>query len=129
MLTRISRRVALPHEPGAWVEIKALSWRQLKRARDARLVEAISQYKAMAGMLDSLPSASRETAAETDQLDSYELGQLLADGIVAWSYDDEVTPDAIDALDEETARFLGHEILRPALPSEEERTERFLHSI
>ncbi|MCK9497188.1 MAG: hypothetical protein M0R75_17085, partial [Dehalococcoidia bacterium] len=49
--------------------------------------------------------------AFADPLKDYDQGSLLRAGIVSWSYDVEVTPDTIDALDERTARWCAEAIV------------------
>ena len=115
----LTRRIDLPHEPGEWIEVRLPSYRVLQAARDARLrgidLATIQSF-----------SAGQSRARTPDPLDEYDLPSLLAECVVAWSYSATVTPQAIDSLDEQTAKLLGRALL--PVQSEEERTDGFFGS-
>lgn len=120
-LTGISRRVEIPHEPGEWLEIKRLSWRQLEASAEAQTNALLSRMKSLGG---DMVKAMRGLAGEQEQKPGakYDRGNVLNCGIVRWSYGEEVTPANIDALDEETAEWAFEEILALNKPrTEEER--------
>lgn len=110
-------REAVPHEEDAWIEVRALRRKQLKAARKARQTEVFENLRAMGGeLVRELQSLNTDTekraevdAAAKDPLTDYSVDDLIAAGIVAWSYGDAV--DA-DALDEQTAEWAARTILR-----------------
>ena len=127
MLTsKITQELPLPHEPGAVITVRLLSGEQLKRARQARAREALKAYGELSASVDlsTLPSQAQDSAAvlEADPLASYDVGTLLAAGIVAWTYEEPVTPETIADLDEVTMDYVARALLPPAR-SEGERGE------
>ena len=63
MLTRgVTQKIELPHEPGQWVEVRALSGLQLEAARDDRTLKAIRLAREMGPALQA-PMADAETRA------------------------------------------------------------------
>jgi hypothetical protein len=110
LITDKTRKVDIPHEPGEWVEIKKLSWRQLTLAADIQTDETIARLKKMGG--DLFKSLSNEKAKqETNPALQYDRGFVLEAGISRWSYDAEVSKKNIESLDEQTAAWLFEEIL------------------
>ena len=122
----LTRRIDLPHEPGEWIEVRLPSYRVLQAARDARLRAAIEQVRGIDLATIQSFSAGQSRARTPDPLDEYDLPSLLAECVVAWSYSATVTPQAIDSLDEQTAKLLGRALL--PVQSEEERTDGFFGS-
>ncbi len=121
IITDKTRKVDIPHEPGEWVEIKKLSWRQLTLAMDVQTDETISRLKKMGG--DLFKSLSNEKAKqEVNPALQYDRGFVLEAGISRWSYDAEVNKKNIESLDEQTAAWLFEEILDLNKPmTDEER--------
>lgn len=112
LVTGITRRVEVPNEPDAWMKLAMLSAVQLDIARQARFVALAKQLKALEGV--TLPSSAQ---AVTDPLTSYDRQLLLKMGVLAWSYGDTVDPDN---LDERTAEWAAREVLRLAVPEQDE---------
>jgi hypothetical protein len=105
-----TRKVDIPHEPGEWMELKKLSWRQLALAADIQTDETIGRLKKMGG--DLFKSLSNEKAKQdADPKLQYDRGFVLEAGISRWSYDAEVTKESIETLDEKTAKWAFEEIL------------------
>lgn len=135
MITRMTRKIELPHEPGQWVEIRPLSWRKLQDARDSRVRELAKQMQSLGrDVLDALPKGDRSEAPSAEQetpaslLNAYSLGALLRAGIVAWSYDEPVSGETIDELDEQTAQLIARELVLPVKRSMEQQLENFFAS-
>jgi len=102
--------VDIPHEPGEWMELKKLSWRQLALAADIQTDETIGRLKKMGS--DLFKSLSNEKAKQDADLKlQYDRGFVLEAGISRWSYDAEVTKESIETLDEKTAKWAFEEIL------------------
>ena len=111
-LTRgVTRKVEIPHEEGAWMELRQLNYRQLTAARRAKLDDTLGLLRAMQDLTLPQPDGLQQA----DPLVSYDVGVLLHHGIVAWSYGDEVTPDE---LDERTANWAAREVLAMSVPDE-----------
>lgn len=119
--TNQKKRVPIPHEEGEWIEIRRLGWKALADNADAATDATLRRMKEMGADLlaglrggvaqqgQDVPKAIAE--AFDDPLKDYDQGLLLREGIVSWSYDAEVTPDNVDALDERTARWCAEEIV------------------
>ncbi len=116
-----TRKVDIPHEPGEWMELKKLSWRQLALAADIQTDETIGRLKKLGG--DLFKALTNEKAKqELNPALQYDRGFVLEAGISRWSYDVKVTKETIETLDEETAKWAFEEILDLNKPlSEEER--------
>ena len=107
------RRIDLPHEPGAWVEVRPISWRQLREAIDEAQTAGIRRLATMAGEFHELRELMAEARAttETGRADAYDTATLLRHGVVAWSYTDPVTAETLDELDQETVDLIVAELL------------------
>ena len=117
----ITKRAEIPHEPGEWMELRRLSWRQLEQASDAQSDAALQRIKKLGG---DLIGALRGLAGDQEQNPAakYDRAVVLKSGIVNWSYNVPVTPENIDDLDKETADWAVEEILGMHAPrTEEER--------
>ena len=118
MLTKnITRRVAIPHEFGQWIDLRLLSYRQFDEAAAAKVASAMKAMGAMPGNLMAQIAESREKmgqmdAAPVDPLAAtYDKTTLLRLGIAGWSYDDPVTDETIDTLDSVTAEWAARTLL------------------
>ncbi len=125
MLTKgITKRVELPHEPGAWIEVKLLGYRQLEAAKQKRLFDQIRIFRELGPQLPTggvtIDPDAPVAPIIADPLNTYDQGTLLEAAIVAWSYDAKVTVDAIQSLDEQTAEYVARQVvLKPE--SDEDR--------
>ena len=124
LTAQIIKRLEVPHEPGAWIEIRMLSWLRLDEARRKRIDAIANSSRSISGPeLQELVKAAREAAKEKavgqppDRLVNYDMVTLFRGGIMAWSYGD-YSPELAEELDEKTAGWLAHEILDLALPTE-----------
>ena len=117
-----TRRVPIPHEDGEWVELKELSGRQLRKVKKARFKEIILDAKDMGPelmkALTRIDAADVEAAAR-DPLAEYNIDALLEEGIVAWSYEDEVGKETIGQLDQKTEQFIARQLV--GVEEEEDR--------
>lgn len=116
-------RVDIPHEPGQWLEIRRLSWRELDRASDAETETQLARIKAMGGDVFAAIQRQAGEQKEKPKAASYDRAAVLRKGIVRWSYDEKVAPDNIDMLDEETAAWAVEQILALGRPRTEEETK------
>src|SRR3990167_4803890 len=125
----VIRRVLLSHEPGAWVDLRLLSWRQLEEAQHAHLAATVRQFSGLADGMEAFQGfIDKATVGGTvAQQQNFDTATLLRAGIVAWSYEEPVSPENIDDLDAETVRVLVAE-LTPHGQSEEERKNGFERS-
>jgi len=119
MLTKhVTRPVPLPHEPGQEVTIRMLSWLQIQEARTARLRALLARARDVADLVPTFQAAVQNGAtavvaapASADALADYDAGTLLRLGVVGWTYEDPVTPENIDDLDEETKDVVARAIV------------------
>lgn len=136
LVTDEAIRRDIPHEPGQWIEFRRLSSAQLNRARKAREKEAREEA---AGMLQILGPDFLRSLREGDteqkqrivreleeleyQVSNYDIGILLKEGIVAWSYDGGLPSDGTnptEMLDEKTARWAANNVIAITRPPTEE---------
>jgi hypothetical protein len=128
-----TRLVEIPHEPGETMTLRILPWKKLQEAAREQQTVAIHRMRDMGGELAATIQKARQEQAqsaqpvEADPLLDYDRATLLRAGIVGWTYEVPVSPEAIDDLDEVTADWAAREILRPSLRSEEERAQLFRH--
>jgi len=122
LVSKITKKIDVPHEPGEWFEIKKLSWRQLEKAENINLEKTLKQFKDVdPGLMQGFAQGDdqeKKAKAGTD----YDRATILQKGIKAWSYDAEVNAENIDDLDEQTAEWAMNEIMEFTKPrSEDER--------
>ena len=115
----IYRRLEVPGEDGAWIQIRMLSWLRLDEARRKRLAAIADLARSLSGI--DFSQANGATRPVADRLTEYDTLTLLRGGLVAWSYGETVEPEE---LDEPTALWLAREILDYALPTEAQVKER-----
>ncbi len=92
-----TRRVEIPHEEGAWVDLKPLS---------AKLLHTIGLEAARIGR-----EALKADEFDTDAEGYAETSLMLTKAIVAWSYDAPVDQEHVDDLDLQTTVFLKSELM------------------
>ncbi len=116
MLTRSrTETVAHPHESGVTFEFKMLSWKELEQARQASVQ---ASFKTMSEMGSGILASIRDVEprddgdADDDTEPDFDRGVLLHLGIVDWSYDEDLTEENINDLDDPTAEWAEGEILR-----------------
>ncbi len=125
IVSNTARRVEIPHEPGEWIEIKKLSWRQLELAQEEASNKLLARMKQMGG---DLVTALRQLGEEEkdkdrDPIQKYDLWVVLRGAIVKWSYEEELNDENVEALDEQTAQWVFREILSLNEPRTEEETK------
>jgi len=125
----VTRTVPLPFDEPHTVTIQKLSGHAVsvvkEQARVAttsaslELMQAIGGAAAAemaAGITRSAASAALEQRpVERDQL--YHRPTVLAKGVKAWTYDEPITPERLNDLDEQASDFLFHAILDLTLPN------------
>lgn len=117
IVKNITKKVDIPHEPGEWMMFKRLTWRQLEEASD---VSSDASFERMKKMGAELLSAIAKTVNSNPPQESYDKATILHNGIIKWSYPDEVNHDNIDALDDATVSWAYAEILALNEPTERE---------
>ena len=127
-LTAEATRVDIPHESGAWMELRPLSWKELKEARKVQSKENRDEAKDFGvefvaaltkGQVDEAKARKliREQEYEPGQFDTATMLEL---GIAAWSYDNELNSKSIEQLDERTAVWAKQQIIDLTKPPSEE---------
>jgi hypothetical protein len=134
---------AIPHEPGAWMKFRALSWDELREAEKVRTRERREALAGVGSMIDMSSAQQLIEQMTPEQLEAfnsdaktpaadrsaYDRGVVLEHGITEWSYDEPtrvevpVTPDTPTGwkynarrLDPKTADWAFEEIMRLTLP-------------
>lgn len=101
---RTNRHIELPHEPGAWVEVRMPSLDILDRAREARLKRVFGM---MAGVdLTTLQGMRNEQPQQQSEQSEYDWQTLLGACITAWSYPEPATRENIVELDALTVQVI-----------------------
>lgn len=101
MLThRVTKRIDLAHEPGAWIEVRMPGKAILDNAREAGMRKTLER---VAGIdLSQYKDLAPQTEREANPADGLDWQVLLGECVIAWSYGDPVTPENIAELDEVT---------------------------
>ena len=126
--SRTQQTIALPFDEGQSVTIQKLSGRQLGKAREANQVAAVESLQRLGGATFQRelaasgggdPAVVAELLAKqrADPLNGYDRYVVLQKGIIAWTYEEKVTPETVDDLSEEAADFLARAILELTLPA------------
>ena len=124
--TRVTKVITIPHDEPNTVTIQKLTGRHLERARQESQFKSVDDLKRMGGAAFQKELASLGTSedqakliakVQADPLNSFDAYTVLQKGIRAWTYEREVTADAIEELDEDSALFLAREILRLTKPA------------
>lgn len=138
LIKRITRRVDVPHEPGEWLELRYLDRSQFKEAAIIRQREAAGMAKSYGGELFSAIQKTREELAVPpdakpaeptieELVAAYDPDTLLKLAVAGWSYDEEVSEDALKRLDEATVEWAVKEIVAAFHQTKERReAETFL---
>lgn len=124
--TGMVKREQIPHEPGEWMDLRLLGWRDLDAARRARQAESYDSLRAMGGDLykmiqETRAEVKREDSSTDDPLQTYDLGTVLKLGVAGWSYDEPVSEDSLGALDRETAEWAARVIVGAKAEREDDR--------
>ena len=127
LVSREPVRVDVPHEDGQWFDLLKLSWTQIRKARKAATMDSAETAKAFgAELMKALGSEKNGedkamSLIKAQQYDEsmFDTEQLLLDGVVAWSYDGEVNPEALATLDEGTAAWAKQAIIDITKPPSE----------
>jgi len=125
MLTsRIVKQVEIPGEPGEWLKLRMLPGKKLEEARETQTRRLLSTFRAMgAEGAEALAKFNAREAAEelaADPLAEYDIDTLLRAGIIGWSYEEKLTPQAIEELDGRVRRWAAEQLISMSLPSEAE---------
>lgn len=123
LANRIEWQADLPHEPGQWFKFRRLSARQLEKARNLRQKLAIQNTlqdtpELVELLKGSVSNPDRAARDDRDPLEAYDRWALLRDGLVDWSYDEALSPDSIEALDEQTLDWACRQLIPLPLPED-----------
>jgi len=108
--------VAIPHEDGESVEIKALSWKKLMTAQRVQQSAGISFMKEIGPeLMEAMRSGDAKTvknieAVQEASISNYDRFTLLQKGIISWTYEAELNDENLEELDEKTAAVLASAI-------------------
>ena len=125
LISQDTRRVDVPGEPGAWVEIRQLGWRKLEAARKAQDKEQRGIMKDFgAEFVKALSSGDADKARDTARqmrwdAEAFDRMTLFGAAVSGWSYNDgksEPTAANFGDLEEATAEWLVGAILDYARP-------------
>lgn len=111
LVTHQTRREPIPHEPGEWIEFKMPNYFDIQKAKRARSLNAMKQFRETRESLgdDYIEKLRSEAPDETaltlqrDPANDYDAEALLALGIAAWSYAEPCDAAHIHDLDLRTA--------------------------
>jgi len=112
LVTGITKVEKVPHEPGQTITFRRLSWRSWEYAAEVKRTEAFAMVKSVSPeMLEAMRGKDSESKSKERDLEQFDTGTLLNKGIVAWSYEGEVTAQNIDLLDPQTAEWAVAQIM------------------
>lgn len=131
LVSREPITVEIPHEPGQWIGFCKLSWKQFKQARKKAEKENREVIRELGGeILKALQVEGGEKRArkliDEQEYDprTYDTEELLLAGIVSWSYEAEVNPETVAALDKQTSDWAVRKLIdlnRPPSEGEEKK--------
>lgn len=123
--SRTTQTIALPFDVPHTVTVQKLAGRHLQKAAMEKQVSAQAFVARMGGEAfrtqlaavgDDKETAALVRKAQADPLNTYDRYVVLQKGIKAWSYDEPVSEQAIEDLDEEAVDFLARAILQLTKP-------------
>lgn len=109
------RRVDVPHEPGEWMEFRALTWPEVDKARKIKQRETFQDIGSMGpDAMKQIQSMQSDVVSDAvaDPLTQMDMLTVLTLGVVGWSYPAEVTIANLERLDEATARWAALEVIQ-----------------
>ncbi|HXH05851.1 MAG TPA: hypothetical protein VNI83_04600 [Vicinamibacterales bacterium] len=122
--TACQETLPVPGDPSHTVTIRRLSALELEEAQRAAAAAATKRLLELGGasVLKELSAlggsvAAPATSEPIDPLQAYDRRLVLRAGIVSWSYERPVTPEAIDEIEPEAAEAIARAILRLTRPS------------
>lgn len=117
----------IPGAEGHTVTIRMLNGKRLRKAADASMMAALEKFKQVGGaaVLKEIEALGGEQAARekgqhviaADPLQGYDRDTLIEGGVLAWTFEEPLTRDAIENLREGIADYLAAEILALAKPA------------
>ncbi len=105
-----TRKIELPHEQGAWIEVKDLTWKQIAEAKRLNMLEMMKSMKDFGDIIEAVMGKKPDPNVK-ETIESYDIGYVLKCSIKGWSYPDKFTEELIDQLDPKTVEFLANELL------------------
>jgi hypothetical protein len=108
----ITKQVPIPHEPGEWLEVRLLGWKELESARRERQRTSFANIREMgADLFRQMQDSRGDAAGPADAMQQYDQGVVLEKGITGWSYPDPVSAETIALLDPITAEWAARLIV------------------
>lgn len=99
LVNSLSEKIDIPHEPGAWIQVKPLTFAARESARQKAKLRMYEEMRAVSAMAASLPDDVRKRSAEKaesaepkerDLLAEYDADTVVDGALAAWSYDEEI---------------------------------------
>jgi hypothetical protein len=122
--SRTQRTIEIPFDPPHTVTIQKLAGRHLEKARQEQQFASFDFVKRIGGMaafrqeLGAVTNADRQVeAAKSDPFQRFARSVILEKGVVSWSYDEPVSAERLDDLDDSAADWLARQILDLTLPN------------
>lgn len=121
---RVTEELVVPEtDPVQTITIRKLAGRHLEKASQEAQRKALASVKAVGGpalLKEYLAIADRTTDDDknkaTDPMSGYDPYSLIADGVVAWTFEESRTEDVIADLDVEIVDWLARAVLKLARP-------------
>lgn len=99
-------RFDIPHEPGEWVELRLLGWRELEKAEGVfvdGMLDKVAKNPQLMSLKDLDDGEEREESPIRDRIDH---AALLRAALTGWSYKEDCTDEAKDRLDQRTKDWI-----------------------
>jgi hypothetical protein len=119
--SKVTLDVPIPHDSPHSVTIRKLAPRHLDAAAKEAQRQAITEAKAIGPafikeMQALADKPETKDAAQRDPLLTYDRVTLIEKGATAWTYDEPLTRESIEDLDDETADVIARAVLKLAKP-------------
>ena len=117
LVSRAPIRREIPHEEGAWFDFVRLSWKQIRDAKRAAEKEGRAVMKELGAEFinalrdDDVAKVRRVMDEQEWDPRAFDTESTLNIGVVAWSYEFEVTPEQLARLDKPTAAWAVQTII------------------
>jgi hypothetical protein len=111
LIKSITQQFDIPGEAGEKLTLRRLSWKEAEAATEAKQAKSLRLVRDLGADLIKSIQDSEQAAQEAPVEQRYDKSVVLRSGIVGWTYEDAVTPENIELLDDSTAEFAFKKII------------------
>ena len=94
LIRTVTRKIELPHEKGAWIEVRDLPRKVIKESKRLNMVESMESLKDFGDVMKAFMGQTPDPNVK-ETVESYDLDYILEYAITGWSYDEKFSKEAI----------------------------------